>query len=170
MSAAATSIRADARRLEVLASILAWVIGIGLAVRFIVLPLSVAARAPGGVELRELLQLAGEHLILALPSILFLGALTAARKVCVRLREGELFGTAVGKGVADMGSSLLWGAAALAVIVPNLLDWVRQDPGGFEHNLETETMVIGFVGVTMLLLGRVLTRAGAVKDELERFV
>jgi hypothetical protein len=31
-------------------------------------------------------------------------------------------------------------------------------------------MVIAFVGVTMLLLGRVLARAGAVKDELERFV
>lgn len=170
MSAATSSIRADARRLEILAGVIAGVIGLGLVLRFIVLPLSVAARAPGGVEMRELLQLVGEHLILALPSILFLGALTAARKVCVRLREGELFGTAVGKGVADMGSSLLWGAAALAVIVPTLLAWVRSDPGGLGLDLETETMVIGFVGVTMLLLGRVLTRAGAVKDELERFV
>jgi len=169
MSGPNDSIRDEARRLEIIAAVISGIIGLGLLFRFMVLPILSALREPA-LDLRQLSQLLGENLILALPPILFLGALAAARKVCVRLREGELFDRAVARGVRDIGSSLLWGAAALAVITPNLLTWVRGDPGGLELDLELETLIIGFVGAAMMLLGRVLGRAERLQTEQAHWV
>lgn len=166
-AAAASTIASEARRLEIFAGIAAGLVGLALLAQFLLPPLMAASSDLGA---QEPLRVIGENLIRMLPAVLFLGALSAVRKVCVRLRQGELFDAAVGRGVSDIGSSLLWGAAALVVITPNLLAMVRGDYGGLGLDVEIESIVIGVVGAVMMLLGRVLGRAARIHDELQSYV
>lgn len=168
MAAAERSIAAEAKGLRIL-TVFALIAVIAAIMLQYVLP-SVLGLATGEDDLRAFTQSAGLALIAALPALIFASALSSTEKLFGRLAKGELFTLAVGKGVSGIGQALLSGAVAMALITPNLLAWVGGDYGGMELKLEPETLVIGVVGAAMLLMGRMFRRAGAVQDELERFV
>ncbi|MBX7249055.1 MAG: DUF2975 domain-containing protein [Caulobacteraceae bacterium] len=163
------SLQSEARRLEVITFIAFLVILLGLIARYIVLPVlgelrSLAPDTPAfwnGI---------GALLIDALPAFALAGAIDACRKLFKRLAEGALFGDAVGRGVRGIGSALIWAALATAVVAPWLQAWVDGKYGFGGVRLDPTTVLLAVLGGAMLLLGRLLKRAGAMQSELERFV
>jgi hypothetical protein len=168
MAAAERSIAAEAKGLRILTVFALIAVIVAIMLQYI-LP-SVLGLATGADNVRAFTQSLGVALIAALPAFIFASALSSTEKLFGRLAQGELFTGAVGKGVSGIGQALLFGAVAMALITPNLLAWVNGDYGGMELKLEPETLVIGVVGTAMLLMGRMFRRAGALQDELERFV
>lgn len=169
MTAADRTLQSEARRLEVATLVALILMSVLLALRSIAIPVVAAMShsAPGSMEFwRE----AAPALIPALPAFVLLGALDAARKLLSHLAKGDTFGDSVGQGVRGIGTSLLWAAAAMAVVVPWLEAWVDGRYGFGGIKLEPITIVLGLVGAVLLLLGRLFKRAGALKSELEQFV
>lgn len=165
----ARTLKSEARGLQVVTLIALVLLSVGLAVRYLLLPFVAALRetAPGSWEFWSLL---GPWLIEALPAFALLGAVEASHKLFARLAEGELFGETVAKGVRGIGGSLIYAAVAMAVIVPWLQAWVDGKYGFGGIHLDPVTVVLAVVGAAMLLLGRLLKRAGAMQSELESYV
>lgn len=163
------SLQTEARRLEVVTLIAYTLVIVGLVVRSIVLPLLAALReaAPGSWEFWNAF---GPHLIDALPAFALLGAIDASKTLFGRLAKGEMFSDLVGRGVKGIGSSMIFAALAISVIVPWLQAWVDGKYGFGGIHLDPMVLVLGVVGAAMLMLGRLLKRAGAMQSELERFV
>lgn len=163
------SLQSEARRLEVATLIALVLLSVGLVVRYLLLPIVAALRetVPGSWEFWSLI---GPSLIQALPAFALLGAVEATHKLFGRLGKGELFGDAVGKGVRGIGGSLIWAALTVAVIVPWLQAWVDGKYGFGGVHLDPVSVALAVVGAAMLMLGRLLKRAGAMQSELERFV
>jgi len=162
------NIRSEARRLEILSVFALIGVIVAITVRYLLLPGVEFARGPMTPE--AFTETLGAALISVLPVVLFAGALSATHRLAGRLHRGELFSTAVGQGVTGIGSSLVAGAVAAAFIVPNLLAVVQGDYDGFGFKLDAETWVIGIVGLALMLVGRLLGRAGEMKAELESYV
>ncbi len=163
--AAAKSLQSQARTLEIFTTIAIVIVVLGLTVEFVL------AFAHGEFPWeRAFWDIHGESLIRALPTLLLAGALDASRKLFGRLARGDLFSEAVGQGVKGIGASLLYAAAAMAVIVPWLIAWTEGKYGFGGIDLEPTTWVLGIVGAALLMLGRLLRQANALQDELERFV
>lgn len=114
------------------------------------------------------------RLVNFLPVLCYLGGVIAAARIFGRVAGGELFSPANSKGLADVGSSLLWGAAAAALIVPLLLGAIDGEAGFRGLRMEPETWVIAVVGGAILVLGRMMAAAqvenAALKAELSDFV
>ena len=161
-------IQADAGRLETLAAIAYFTVIIGIVTRFLIAPLVRAFADP--FDWVQYGQAVGVAFVDALPSILLAGAIHATWRLAARLRQGELFSAAVGKGVSGVGVSLLAGAVAMAVIAPWLLAVVTLDWGELGVRLTAEALVLAVIGLALMLLGRLLGRAAALKDELESYV
>jgi len=73
-------------------------------------------------------------------------------------------------GLAEVGSSLLWGAAASAVIVPWIRSWIAGDYGFSGIHLEIETWVIAVIGGAILVLGKMMAQAGRLQSELSEII
>lgn len=114
------------------------------------------------------------RLVTFLPVICYLGGVLAAAGIFGRVAAGELFSRANSRGLADVGSSLLWGAAATALIVPLLLGAIDGEAGFRGLRMEPETWVIAVVGGAILVLGQMMAMAqsenAALKAELSDFV
>jgi hypothetical protein len=169
MTAADRSFQAEARRLEVFALIALVIVIIGICVRLLLPPVFEALRA-GHVDTLDFWATTWPAWIPALPSMVLTGAIDESRKLFGRLARGELFSEAVGRGVKGIGTALLFAAVTMAVIVPWLQAWVDGKFGFGEVRLDTLTWVLGVVGAALLMVGRLLKRADAMQDELERFV
>lgn len=109
-----------------------------------------------------------------LPVCFYVGALFSLAEIFGRVGKGELFSRANSKGLERVGSSLLWGAAAGAIIVPNLLSAIDRRWDFSILRLEPETWVIAVIGGSLLVLGRMMAQAqsenDALKAELSDFV
>lgn len=163
------ALQKEARRLEVITLFALILVTVGLVARAILLPVLAAFReaVPGSWEFWSVFAPA---LVPALPAFILLGAIDASRKLFGRLARGELFSDAVGRGVREIGGSLVFAAAAMAVIVPWLEAWIDGRYGFGGIKLDSVSVVLAIVGAALLLLGRLLKRAGAMQSELERFV
>ena len=163
------SLQSEARRLEVATLVALVLLSILLVLRYLLIPIvsALSEAAPGSLEFWDLI---GPRLIQALPAFALLGAIDSTHKLFRRLGKGELFGEAVGKGVRGIGGSLIWAAAVMAVIVPWLQAWLDGKYGFGGLNLDPVSIVLAVVGAAMLLLGRLLKRAGALQTELESYV
>lgn len=110
------------------------------------------------------------RLVEVLPALIYLGGVLAAARIFGRVARGELFSRANSKGLAEVGSSLLWGAAASAVIVPCIQAWIAGEYGFGGVRLGTETWVIGVIGCAILILGRMMARAGRLQSALDEII
>lgn len=114
------------------------------------------------------------RLVTFLPVICYLGGVLAAAGIFGRVADGELFSRATSKGLADVGSSLLWGAAAAALVVPLLSGAIDGEAGFQGLRMEPETWVIAVVGGAILMLGRMMAMAqsenASLKAELSDFI
>ena len=164
----------QARTIEVIA----WVAWVVLAVQLLVLLrlLTLIGPAADALSLGDWmgLRLAAEpvlrRLVEFLPVLIYLGGLAAAARIFHRVADGELFSKANSNGLAEVGSSLLWGAAASAVIVPWIQSWIDGEYGFAGIHLETETWVIAVIGGAILVLGRMMAQAGRLQSELDQII
>jgi len=110
------------------------------------------------------------RLVDVLPALIYLGGVWAAARIFGRVAKGELFSRANSAGLAEVGSSLLWGAAASAVIVPWIRSWIAGDYGFSGIHLEIETWVIAVIGGAILVLGKMMAQAGRLQSELSEII
>lgn len=133
-------------------------------------PVIDAAGNPDREGLREAMAPVLGRVIGLLPGLIYLGGVIAAAKIFGRVSRGELFSKANSKGLADVGSALLWGAAASALIVPMVQGWTAGEPGFGGMRLESETWVIAVIGGAILVLGRMMTHASRLQGELDSII
>ena len=158
--------------------VIAWVAWVVLAVQLLVLlrlltligPAAYALSHGDWMGLRVAAEPVLRRLVEFLPVLIYLGGLAAAARIFHRVADGELFSKANSNGLAEVGSSLLWGAAASAVIVPWIQSWIDGEHGFSGMHLETETWVIAVIGGAILILGKMMAQAGRLQSELDQII
>lgn len=158
--------------------VIAWVATVTLAVQLLVLLRLLSLISPAADALLQGdwmgLRLAAEpvlgRLVEFLPLVIYLGGVVAAARIFGRVANGELFSKANSNGLAEVGSSLLWGAAASAIIVPWIQSWIDGEHGFSGIHLEAETWVISVIGGAILVLGRMMAQAGRLQSELDAII
>ncbi|MBI5939568.1 MAG: DUF2975 domain-containing protein [Caulobacterales bacterium] len=158
--------------------VIAWVATVILAVHLLILLKLLGLIGPAADAFSHGdwmgLRLAAEPVLLRLveflPVVIYLGGLMAAARIFGRVADGELFSKANSNGLAEVGSSLLWGAAASAVIVPWIQSWIDGEYGFSGIHLEVETWVIAVIGGAILVLGRMMVQAGRMQSELDQIL
>lgn len=158
--------------------VIAWIAVVTLSLQFLVFlkllnligPALDAFRVGDWTGVRE----AGEPVLLrlidVLPALIYLGGVWAAAHIFGRVAKGELFSRANSEGLAEVGSSLLWGAAASAVIVPWIKSWIAGEYGFSGIHLEIETWVIAVIGGAILILGKMMAQAGRLQSQLDEII
>ncbi|CAL4868963.1 hypothetical protein MMA231_03253 [Asticcacaulis sp. MM231] len=100
----------------------------------------------------------------------YLCALWAASNVFTRMDKGDAFGEATVKGLKEVGSNLIWGAAAAIFIAPTLNLLIETDfqrLTGLKYDFEIESLTIGLIGFTLYLLAQ---QGQSLKSELDQIV
>jgi len=158
--------------------VIAWIAVVTLSVQFLVFlklltlirPIAEAIRFGDTTGLREAFQPVLYRLVDVLPALIYLGGVLAAARIFGRVAGGELFSRANSQGLAEVGSSLLWGPAASALIVPWIKGWVEGEYGFGGIHLETETWVIAVIGGAILILGKMMAQAGRLQSALDEII
>jgi hypothetical protein len=133
-------------------------------------PIADAIRFGDTTGLREVFPPVLSRLVDVLPALIYLGGVLAAARIFGRVAKGDLFSKANSQGLADVGSSLLWGAAASALIVPWIKSWLDGEYGFSGIRMEPETWVIAVIGGAILILGKMMAQAGRLQSELNEIV
>jgi len=100
----------------------------------------------------------------------YLCALWAASNVFDRMARGDAFGPAMVKGLKEVGSNLLYGAAAAIFIAPSLVFLIETGfhrMAGVKYHFEIESLTIGAIGLVLYLLAR---QGQTLKSELDQIV
>lgn len=105
-----------------------------------------------------------------LPTLIYLGGVWSARRMFARIGEGELFSDANSRSLADIGSSLMWGAVAAMTVVPQVLAWIDGERGLGGVRIEQEALVLAVIGGGIVLVGRMLAEATRLQSELDEIV
>lgn len=158
--------------------VIAWIAVVSLSVQFLVFlklltligPIADAVRLGDTTGLREVFQPVLSRLVDVLPALIYLGGVLAAARIFGRVANGDLFSKANSQGLADVGSSLLWGAAASALIVPWIKSWLDGEYGFSGLRMESETWVIAVIGGAILILGKMMAQAGRLQSELDEII
>lgn len=96
----------------------------------------------------------------------YLLAVLGAAGILDAIGKGEYFSARNIRALADMGGSMLWGAAWAAFLTPAIADWVA-GRFGYQFRLEPEIIVIGIIGLSILVIGRLFLRAQKLEAEME---
>lgn len=158
--------------------VIAWIAVVTLSLQFLVFlklltlinPVVDAFRYGDRAGLVAAAQPVLSRLVEVLPALIYLGGVLAAAHIFGRVAKGELFSRANSEGLAEVGSSLLWGAAASAVIVPWIQSWIAGEYGFSGIHLGTETWVIAVIGGAILVLGKMMAQAGRLQSELDEII
>lgn len=158
--------------------VIAWIAVVTLSLQFLVFlrlltligPIADAIRLGDTTGLSSAFQPVLYRLVDVLPALIYLGGLFAAAKIFGRVARGDLFSRANSEGLAEVGSSLLWGAAASSVIVPWIKSWLDGEYGFSGIRLESETWVIAVIGGAILILGKMMAQAGRLQSELSEII
>ena len=158
--------------------VIAWIAVVSLSVQFLVFlklltligPIADAIRLGDTTGLRVVFQPVLSRLVDVLPALIYLGGVLAAARIFGRVANGDLFSKANSQGLADVGSSLLWGAAASALFVPWIKSWLDGEYGFSGLRMESETWVIAVIGGAILILGKMMAQAGRLQSELAEII
>lgn len=158
--------------------VIAWIAVSVLSMQFLVFlklltligPIGDAIRLGDTSGLSHALQPVLYRLVDVLPALIYLGGLFAAARIFGRVAKGDLFSKANSEGLAEVGSSLLWGAGASAVMVPWIKSWLDGEYGFGGIRLESETWVIAVIGGAILILGKMMAQAGRLQSALDEII
>ena len=158
--------------------VIAWIAVTTLALQFLVFlklltligPIAEAIQYGDWAGLRSALPPVLSRLVDVLPALIYLGGVLAAAHIFGRVAKGELFSQANSDGLAEVGSSLLWGAAASAVIVPWVKSWLEGEYGYAGFHIEMETWVIAVIGGAILILGKMMAQARRLQSQLDEII
>ncbi|MFZ5669316.1 MAG: hypothetical protein ACOY4K_07465 [Pseudomonadota bacterium] len=155
--------------------VVAWIAVVVLALNFLALlrvltliePVT-AAFAHGAWEgLGPAIAPVGRRLVELMPVFFYLGGVISLARMFGRVANGELLSRTNAAGLADVGSSLMWGAAAGAVMVPWIQSWIDRDYGFGGLDLTLETAILFVIGGALMVLGRIMTHATGLQTELD---
>ena len=105
--------------------------------------------------------------VLWMPVPFYLYALWAIRGAFRGFATGGTFGPAIAAGCTRAGFALAIGGTLSAVGVPNVMRVLHGQ--GSVLVFDVAYLAVGVVGLAMILLGRLLSRAAAIEDELGGF-
>jgi hypothetical protein len=100
-----------------------------------------------------------------IPVSFYLLAVLGAAGILDQIGKGEYFSARNIRALSDMGGSMLWGAAWAAFVAPAVAEWVAGRPG-YRFLLEPEILVIGIIGMSILVIGRLFARAQQLESEM----
>lgn len=109
-------------------------------------------------------------LVEILPTLIWLGGVSAARDMFARIAGGELFSAANSRSLANIGAVLLWGAGAAMVLTPWILSWLDGEYGFGGVRVEQETLVLAVIGGAILVLGQMMAKADRLQAELSEII
>jgi hypothetical protein len=104
-----------------------------------------------------------------IPISFYLLSVLGAAGILDRIGKGEYFSPRNIRALGDMGGSMLWGAFWAAFITPAIAEWVS-GRAGYRFTLEPEILVIGIIGLSILVIGRLFLRASRLETEMEEIV
>jgi Protein of unknown function (DUF2975) len=125
----------------------------------------------GGPAQQALLD-TGRQFVLSVPGLMYVAALYYARRVFVRVADGEIFAPSNGDELRAMGRCLLIGGV-WALIVQGLVPYSPSQPLALtmsEVARSSSDVVLAALGLALLMIGRLMTTAAALKAENDRFV
>jgi hypothetical protein len=110
-----------------------------------------------------------QRLVPELPALFYVLAALSAQRILDRVSEGQFFTAVNIKALADMGGAMLWGAGWSVFLLLAINDWTR---GVYDYRVDfrPEPLVIGAIGLSLLVLGRLLLRARQLEAEMEAIV
>jgi hypothetical protein len=114
----------------------------------------------------------GRQFLLSLPALLYVAALYYARRVFLRVADGEMFAPSNGEGLRAMGRCLLIGGVC-AMIVQGLVPYSSSQPLALtmsEVARSSSDVVLAALGLALIMIGRLMIMAAALKAENDRFV
>jgi hypothetical protein len=158
--------------------VIAWIAVVTLALQFLVFlklltliePIAHALSTGDTSAIAPAAQPVLLRLVDVLPALIYLSGVWAAALIFGRVARGELFSRANSDGLAEVGSSLLWGAAASSLIVPWIKSWLEGEYGFAGIHLEMETWVIAVIGGAILILGKMMAQARHLQSELDSII
>jgi hypothetical protein len=162
-------------------------VAFGLIVLLILFPYAAAATQviQGPERFGAAVRFFGWGLAATLAAGFYLWALWSVRQVFHTVAEGALFGPAIAAGVQRVGLALACGSLVSLVGDPNLRRWAMEAgllpgrPRPFQGVLHYDAayVAVGVVGLSLMLLGRMLVRAAeaeaqakALRAELDEFL
>jgi Protein of unknown function (DUF2975) len=146
---------------------------VGVTLLAVVAQIAVAA-APlwkGGPVQQALLD-TGRQFLLSLPALLYVAALYYARRAFLQVADGDVFAPSNGEGLRAMGRCLLIGGVC-AMVVQGLVPYSPSQPLALtmsEVARSSSDVVLAALGLALIMIGRLMTMAAALKAENDRFV
>ncbi|MBV9991800.1 MAG: DUF2975 domain-containing protein [Alphaproteobacteria bacterium] len=108
----------------------------------------------------------GVSLVAAVPDAFYLAALWGIRTALAEFATGDFFASTVTAMLDRVGRWLAIGAVVSMFVVP-LADTALGHGPGYWVALDVSALVLGAVGLSLTVVGRVLARAAALKTELD---
>lgn len=99
------------------------------------------------------------------PTGFYLLAVLGAAGILDHIGKGEYFSARNIRALSDMGGSMLWGAGWAAFLSPAIAEWVA-GRYGYTFKLEPEIIVIGTIGLSILVIGRLFLRAQKLEADM----
>jgi hypothetical protein len=162
------SLRRQSRMFRILSSIAVF---ITLAAVLSQVAMSAAPIWKGGPVEQALLNTARE-IVLSVPALLYVAALYFARRVFMRIAAGEIFVRTNGEGLRAMGRCLLIGGL-WAILAEGLVPYSPDQPLALtmsEVARNSSDVVLAALGLALMLIGKLMTDAAALKSQIDEFV
>lgn len=107
----------------------------------------------------------GVAVVLAVPPAIYLAALWGVRPAFAAMRDGTLFAPAISAALVRVGMLLSVGAVLDVAVKPGVLALLGAGPG-YLIALDFASYAIGTLGLALMLLARLVTRAADNEAEL----
>ncbi len=127
---------------------------------------------PGWEGVSDITRIVGAHFLLALPSFLLAGACFDLSGVLGEYAEGRFFTPRAAAGVRKAGEGILYAMLFQCVLSPTLYSIVSTSGEGRAFTVKLETFDLGLIalGFFVMVMGRVLQAAAAIKAENDEIV
>lgn len=102
----------------------------------------------------------------ACPEVLYLAALWWLRRALIELAAGHLFAALVTKALQRIGLLMLCASAISVLLLPSLAAWLGHPPG-YLIAYDVSQVVIGALGLSLSIVGKLLQQAAAIQSELD---
>ena len=109
------------------------------------------------------------QMVIVWPNLLLVGALAELRHVLSEYGAGRFFTAKAAGGVRRAGEAVLWAVGIKAVLAPTLLFYLGAE-SELGMNFTTFELAFGAIGLFVMLVGRVLEAAAAIKADSDQIV
>jgi hypothetical protein len=117
-----------------------------------------------------LISAVGVFTLMALPSLLLVGALMDLSRVLDAFGKGQIFTLRASAHLRKAGEGAIWALVFKIVASPTLVSWITQEGRGFIWHMEPFDLGLLAFAAAVMVLGRVLEAAASIKAENDEIV